>query len=121
MIELSKRVFTCEKCSTSVNTGDAVYWCKKCFESTEHEHKRTKLKPTAGELASSSKDKGGEEKNEETARYLDNLFEDYHALECEDVIGGGTIKARFGYQKVSKDAFGLTDEDIFLMDDKALN
>lgn len=75
--------------------GDAVYWCKKCFENTEHEHKRTKLKPTSGELGmSSGKNK---EDGEETTRYLDNLFEDYHNLECEDVIGGGAIKARFGY------------------------
>jgi len=49
------------------------------------------------------------------------LFEDYHNLDCEDVIGGGAIKARFGYQKVGKADFGLTDEEIFLMDDRALN
>ena len=49
------------------------------------------------------------------------MFEDYHNLDCEDVIGGGAIKARFGYQKVGKADFGLTDEEIFLMDDRALN
>ena len=91
LLELSKRVFTCEKCSENTNTGDAVYWCKKCYESTEHEHKRTKLKPGAKEANEDG------EKNQETQRYLDNLFEDYHNLECEDVIGGGAIKARFGY------------------------
>ena len=37
------------------------------------------------------------------------------------MIGGGQIKTRFGYQKVSKEDFGLTDEDILLMDDHALN
>lgn len=37
------------------------------------------------------------------------------------MIGGGTIKTRFQYQKVPKADFGLTDEEIFLMDDKALN
>lgn len=95
LIDLSKRVFTCEKCSESVTLGDAVYWCKKCEENTEHEHKRTKLKPTSAELAMSTGKTN--EKGEETTRYLDNLFEDYHNLECEDVIGGGAIKARFGY------------------------
>ena len=61
------------------------------------------------------------EKGEETQRYLDNLFEDYHNLDCEDVIGGGAVKTRFGYQSVAKDDFGLNEEEILLMDDKALN
>ena len=56
LLELSKRVFTCEKCSENINLGDAIYWCKKCYESTEHEHKRTKLKPKKGQDA----DEGGE-------------------------------------------------------------
>ena len=90
-------MFTCEPCSQNVTLGDAVYWCKKCYETTEHEHKRTKLKPTQRELAATSGGDEHGEKDAETQRYLDNLFEDYHALECEDVIGGGAIKARFGY------------------------
>ena len=49
------------------------------------------------------------------------MFEDYHKLDCEDVIGTGQIKTRFGYTKVSKEDFGLTEEEILLMDDKALN
>lgn len=113
LLDLSKRVFTCLTCSDSVEDGDAVYWCKKCYETTEHEHKRTKVKQ--------QKEEADEIGGEETQKYLDNLFEDYHNLECEDVIGGGAIKTRFGYQSVKKDDFGLTDEDILLMDDKALN
>ena len=114
LLELSKRIYVCETCSLNIAEGDAKYWCKKCQETTEHEHKRTKLKAGTGEKSSAQPE-------EEAQRYLDNLFEDYHNLECEDVIGGGAIKARFGYQKVEKADFGLTDEDIFLMDDRALN
>ena len=93
LIELSKRVFTCETCSSDPAAGDAVFWCRKCNDSTEHEHKRTKQRaPVAKE------EKGdGDEGDEETQRYLDNLFEDYHNLDCEDVIAGGAIKTRFSY------------------------
>ncbi len=45
LLELSKRIFVCETCSVDVKAGDAMLWCKKCHEETEHEHKRTKLKP----------------------------------------------------------------------------
>lgn len=114
LLELSKRVYVCETCSENIAEGDAIYWCKKCQETTEHEHKRTKLKAGTGE-------KSSVQPEDEAQHYLDNLFEDYHNLECEDIIGGGAIKARFGYQKVEKADFGLTDEDIFLLDDRALN
>jgi len=110
--DLSKRVFICETCSENVKEGDALYWCKKCCESTDHEHKRTKFKGVEKE--------GKVEGAEANQNYLDNLFEDYHNLDCEDVIGG-EIKARFGYQKVGKDDFGFTDEEILLMDDRTLN
>ena len=79
LLDLSKRVFTCEVTN--------LFWCKQCYENTDHEHKRTKYK-------------GGQETlgtNEDSQRYLDNLFEDYHKLDCEDEIGGGAIKTRFGY------------------------
>jgi len=66
-------------------------WCKKCFETTEHEHKRTKLKPGSNEK------KSDEAAGEQTKRFLDNLFDDYHKLDCEDVIGAGQIQTRFGY------------------------
>ena len=44
LLDLSKRVFVCETCSHDLDAGDALLWCKKCFVSTEHEHKRTKFK-----------------------------------------------------------------------------
>lgn len=55
LLELSKRVFICETCSEDHGQGDAVYWCKKCFESTEHEHKRTKFR----QFQQASEDKKG--------------------------------------------------------------
>jgi len=116
LIDLSKRVFVCETCSDDIDSGDALLWCKQCYETTEHEHKRTKLKPGQNEKKNSKTDNSGD-----TQRFLDNLFDDYHKLDCEDVIGSGQIKTRFGYQNVAKEDFGLTEEEIFLMDDIALN
>ena len=54
-------------------------------------------------------------------QYLDNLFEEYHNLDFEDVIGGGTVKTRFKYTSVKPDDFGLNDDEILLLDDKQLN
>lgn len=50
LIDVTKRVYTCndKQCSKDPTGGDAVYWCKKCKESTEHEHKREKVRGTAG-------------------------------------------------------------------------
>lgn len=111
LIEKSKRVYYCQECSPNVEQGDAVYWCKRCYETTEHEHKRTKLRHF-------SEDQEG---HEEGRKLLDNLFQDYHDLDYEDVIGGGQIKTRFKYQSVPEADFGLTEEEILLLDDKALN
>ncbi len=58
-----------------------------------------------------------EEKNE----YLEGLLEEYYNLDYEDVIGGGEVKTRFKYKKVASDSFGLTEDEIFLLDDKQLN
>lgn len=44
LIDSSKRVYVCKECSGDVESGDIVYWCAKCKEETEHEHKRTKYK-----------------------------------------------------------------------------
>lgn len=48
LIDVNKRVFYCKECSGSLKEGDVVYWCKSCQETTEHEHKRSKLRGTAG-------------------------------------------------------------------------
>jgi len=48
------------------------------------------------------------------------LFEEYHNLDYEDIIGDGVV-TRFKYTNVNKEDFGLTNEEIFLLDDKKLN
>jgi predicted amidophosphoribosyltransferase len=48
LLDLSKRVYTCKECSLDASQGDMIYWCNKCKESTEHEHKRSKLKAMPG-------------------------------------------------------------------------
>ena len=37
------------------------------------------------------------------------------------MIGGGAVKTRFKYTSVPKEDFGLTEEEIFLLEDKQLN
>ena len=46
LLDTNKRVFICKDkaCSPDIENGDAIYWCKKCCESSEHEHKREKWK-----------------------------------------------------------------------------
>lgn len=50
MIEVSKRVYTCldKKCSPNPSAGEAIYWCKKCKETTDHEHKRERIHGSVG-------------------------------------------------------------------------
>lgn len=48
-------------------------------------------------------------------------MEDYYKLDYEDLIGGGTVKTRFKYRKVPDQSFGLTEDEILLLDDKHLN
>ena len=52
--------------------------------------------------------------------YLDSLFDEYHQLDYEDVIGG-TVLTRFKYSSVKSEDFGLSTEEILLLDDKKLN
>ena len=117
LIEQSKRVFYCKTCSESLVEGDAVYWCKDCEKDSKHEHKLSKMKRENNNTL----EEGGEEKNEETQKYLDNLFEEYHNLDYEDVIAGGQKKTRFNYTKVAQDDFGLTEQEILLLEDRQLN
>ena len=56
---------------------------------------------------------------EQREQYLDSLFEEYHNLDYEDNIDG--TKMRFKYKNVPKEDFGLTNEEILLLDDKKLN
>ena len=48
MLEVNKRVYYCKECSEDLDAGDVVYWCKRCKETTEHEHKRSKLRGNVG-------------------------------------------------------------------------
>lgn len=98
--------------------GDAIYWCKKCNEKTDHPHKREKLKGGEGNPFAAKAQAGNKDDAQEKSKFLDNLFEEYHNLDYEDVIGGGTVKTRFKYTNVAKADYGLTEEEIFLLDDR---
>lgn len=58
---------------------------------------------------------------EEKGQYLENLLDEYYNLEYEDIIGGGQVKTRFNYKKVNAKDYGLTEDEILLLDDKQLN
>ena len=47
-------------------------------------------------------------------------MDEYYDLDFEDVIAGG-IKTKFKYIEVSKEDYGLTDEDLLYCDDELLN
>ena len=63
----------------------------------------------------------GKMSEEEKKHYLENLLDEYYNLDFEDLIGGGSIKTRFKYHKVASEDFGLTEDEILLLDDKQLN
>ena len=58
--------------------------------------------------------------DEQKKQYLDQLFEECHNLDYEDVIADGVV-TRFKYTQVKNEDFGLTNEEILLIDDKKLN
>jgi len=55
------------------------------------------------------------------SNYLDKLLQEYYDLDCEDIIGGGKVKTRFKYVNVPKENYGLTEEEILLLEDNQLN
>mmetsp|Transcript_11976 Transcript_11976/g.20219 ORF Transcript_11976/g.20219 Transcript_11976/m.20219 type:complete len:258 (-) Transcript_11976:25-798(-) len=113
LIDLSKRVFICRECSPDPENGEALYWCQKCRDATDHPHSLEKFKGMT--------EKGGEEGNAEGRKYLEDMLQEYYDLDCEDQIDGGKIKTRFKYSQVQKEDFGLTPEEILLLDDRQLN
>ena len=118
LIDLSKRVYYCPTCSSSFKDGDILYWCKDCYKKTDHEHEREKLK---GGVANPFSGENEKIKDQDKKKYLENLFDEYHNLDFEDVIGGGQVKTRFRYTGVKPDDYGLNTEEILLLDDKQLN
>lgn len=118
LINLSKRVYVCRECSGEFDKGDIMYFCLKCKKEGVHEHKLEKLKGLPGDPANLKRKDKDKMTEEEKKEYLENLLEDYYNLEYEDIIGGGSVKTRFKYKKVGATDFGLTDEEILLLDDK---
>ena len=117
LLDLSKRVYYCPTTS-NLKTGDVRYWCKDCYGKTEWPHKREKLK---GGMVNPFTGTNEKLSSTDKKKYVDNLFEEYHNLDFEDVIGGGTVKTRFRYANVAREDFGLNDEEILLLDDSKLN
>ena len=34
LIDINKRVYVCRECSPDLNSGNIIYWCQKCKDST---------------------------------------------------------------------------------------
>ena len=66
-----------------------------------------------GEVAAPTEESKGD--------FLESLLDDYYKLDFEDLIGGGQVKTRFKYHRVAQEDFGLTEDEILLLDDKQLN
>jgi len=67
------------------------------------------------------KDVEPEEADKEKKELIDNLLQEYHDLDYEDVIAGGNLKTRFKYASVEEKHYGLDDEELLLLDDDQLN
>lgn len=118
LLEQSKRVYICQECTTDLNKGDTLYFCLKCKNAGDkHEHKLTKFKGILEE----EEGEGGAGEDSKKKEFLENLLDEYYTMDFEDLIGGGQIKTRFKYRKVGKEDFGLTEDEILLLDDKQLN
>ena len=101
LLDYSKTVFICKTCSGDATQGDLVYFCRKCKKEEVHEHKLSKLKVMPGETAVSFANKDKDKMtDEEKNQYLDSLLDEYYNLDYEDLIGGGSVQARFKYRKV---------------------
>lgn len=82
LINASKSVYYCKE-TFDISSGQAQFWCKNCKEKTEHEHKLSKVKGNS--LASLFGVEGlKDEENQESGKYLDSLFEDYHNLDTNE-------------------------------------
>lgn len=110
LIDISKSIYYCKESSPQIAEGRGVFWCKKCKDATEHPTQRTKIK--GNDIATLFGVEGlADAAQGNSGTYLNSLFEDYHNLETS------TSKKRFKYETVPADDFGLTNEDIFMLDD----
>lgn len=116
LLDKSRRVFECKTWE--------CYICKDCkdthtAEESETGHEVVKVK-NFEERENIGEGKDEEEKEKDKKEYLDGLLEEYYNLGFEDIIGKD-LYTRFKYTKVKKNTFGLTDEEILLLNDKELN
>lgn len=110
-------MYICQECTKDITRGETLYFCLKCKNAGDkHEHKLSKFKGILEE-EEDEEAKGDSKKKE----FLENLLDEYYNMDFEDLIGGGSIKTRFKYRKVGKEDFGLTEDEILLLDDKQLN
>lgn len=108
LLDKSKRVYSCQTCD--------CYLCKDCKKdhilNNDHEVTKEKKRVVEGEEE--------EVKEKDKSQYLEGMLEDYYNLGFEDIIGKD-IYTRFKYAKVRNNNFGLSNEEILLLNDQELN
>ena len=73
LLDQTKKVYVCNTCHPNFEqTGIAVYWCKGCKDTTEHEHKREKFRGVPGVREEEEGGDGAAVDDRKT--YLDNLL-----------------------------------------------
>ncbi|CAI2387649.1 unnamed protein product [Moneuplotes crassus] len=102
LLDKSKRAYLCQDCN--------FYLCKDCKKDNCQGHNVQKEKKRITE----------EEETQEKSQFLDGMLEDYYNTGFEDIIGKD-IYTRFKYTNVKKSNFGLSNDEILLLNDKELN
>jgi len=122
----------CAECSYKFTDYDYIYTlkqnadfllCEDCFKNNERQYKEKDFiqnKPKKVDYEKVMKEDVSKLKDIYDNEELNKLIDSYYQLDFEDVISGG-IKTRFKYINVTKNSYGLTDDDILYADDRALN
>ena len=125
---LEKAFVLCHHCRRwMIRSNEKVFECKtwECFiwKVCKKNHNEIEIESGNHEIVVSKEFKEDTDKKdnkEDKKEYLEGVLDEYYKLGFEDIIGKD-IYTRFKYTKVKEYDFGLTNEEILLLNDKELN
>jgi len=115
LLDKSRRVFECKTCE--------CYICKDCKDTHKNEEGNEEhevIKVRNFEEREHLDESNLQDKEKNKSEFFDGMLEDYYSLGFEDIIGKD-IYTRFKYAKVRDYDFGLSNEEILLLNDQELN